>query len=79
MVGRKYAGKEFIVRNEQDGRILLTPVVVKPDRELWLHENPAAKRLLAQGLKDAAAGRTDDGGDFAEYLGGDAYLSEYQP
>ncbi len=67
-LGRTHAGEQFEIREERDGRILLIPVVTIPRSELWLHQNPEAKQLLAQGLADAAAGRTVDGGDFSQFL-----------
>jgi hypothetical protein len=33
-----------------------------------LHQNLDAKASVLQGLADSAAGRSEDGGDFAQYL-----------
>lgn len=67
-LGRDKAGEQYDVVEDSDGRITLTPVVVIPKRELWLHRNPEAKDAVLRGLADSAAGRTSDGGDFARYL-----------
>ncbi len=67
-LGRDKAGEQYDLEESPDGTITLTPVVVIPKRELWLHQNAEAKQSVLQGLADSAAGRTTDGGDFSQYL-----------
>lgn len=67
-LGRKKVGEHYDFHEDSEGKITLTPVVVIPRRELWLHQNPEAKRSLLSGLADSAEGRTSDGGDFTKYL-----------
>jgi hypothetical protein len=67
-LGRDKVGEQYEVEEAADGRITLTPVVVIPKRELWLHQNPEAKEAVLRGLADSAAGRTVDGGDFTKFL-----------
>ena len=67
-LGRDKVGEQYAVEESADGKITLTPVVVIPKSELWLHNNPEAKQAVLRGLADSAAGRTRDGGDFTRYL-----------
>lgn len=67
-LGREKVGGHYEIVEAEDGTITLTPVAVIPQREVWLHRNPAARASVAQGLADSAAGRTLDGGDFSRYL-----------
>ncbi len=67
-LGRDKVGEQYDVVEGEDGVIVLTPVVVIPRRELWLHQNAEAKAAVLQGLADSAAGRTRPGGDFSQYL-----------
>ena len=67
-LGRDKVGEQYDVNEASDGTITLTPVAVIPKRELWLHQNLDAKASVLQGLADSAAGRSEDGGDFAQYL-----------
>lgn len=48
----------FAVSVNEEGEILLTPVVSIPKRELLLWENDDLRASLARGLEDLAAGRT---------------------
>jgi hypothetical protein len=45
----------------------LEPFTEIPLREQWLHNNPQALEAVRQGLKDSAAGRIFDLGDFTQY------------
>jgi hypothetical protein len=47
----------------EDGQILLDPIVTIPAREAWLHKNPAAMAKVRAGLADLAAGRIVAGPD----------------
>jgi hypothetical protein len=67
-LGREKVGAQYSLTESSDGTITLVPVVVIPRRELWLHQNPEAKKALIRGLADSAGGRTRDGGDFTKYL-----------
>ena len=43
-----------------NGRIVLEPMKVIPEREAWLYKNPKALASVKRGLKDAAEGRVVD-------------------
>jgi hypothetical protein len=69
------AGKAGVRRDDRyavavndDGSILLTPLVSISKRELLVWENEMIRASLARGLAQSAAGDTVDLGDFAEYL-----------
>jgi hypothetical protein len=49
-LGKKYAGKYFEVREQEDGVIVMTPMRVIPESEAWLHtpEMPEMREKLAR-------------------------------
>ncbi len=57
----------FRVHKEEGGRVVLEPFAEIPLREQWLYNNPQALEAVRQGLKDSAAGRIFDLGDFTQY------------
>ena len=57
-IGKARAGCLYDVAFEEDGRVVLTPMVAIPERELWLHKNPAAKAMVEAGLAEMARGDT---------------------
>ena len=56
-LGATYAEQRFLII-EEDDRIILEKAVVLPERELWLHKNPKAKRAVEKGLDEAKKGKT---------------------
>lgn len=58
----------YAIAVNDDGEILLTPLVSIPKRELIVWENEMLRNSLALGLAQSAAGETVDLGSFAEYL-----------
>lgn len=58
----------YAVAVNEQGEILLTPLVTIPKRELLLWENEQLRASLARGLADSAAGRVEDLGSFARYV-----------
>lgn len=57
----------FNVSKDEDGRLLLEPMVEIPAREKWLYDNPDALKSVRRGLSDAKAGKTKSIGSFAKY------------
>lgn len=57
----------YSVAVNDEGQILLTPLVSIPRRELILWENLILRESLARGLAEIADGKTVDLGSFAEY------------
>jgi hypothetical protein len=55
-LGRAKAGALYDAAFEPDGRVVLTPMVAIPARELWLHQNPAAMAMVDEGLAALAKG-----------------------
>ena len=57
----------FNVSKDEDGRLLLEPMVEIPAREKWLYENPEALASVRRGLADAKAGRVVSRPSYAKY------------
>lgn len=57
----------FRVYRQEDGKIILDPLVEIPAREHWIYKNPDALASLMRGIEDAKAGRIKDRGSFAKY------------
>lgn len=57
-LGKAKAGSLYDMAFEEDGKVVLTPMVAIPERELWLHRNPKAKAMLEAGLAEMARGET---------------------
>ena len=57
----------YAVAVNDDGQILLTPLVSIPRRELIVWENQMLRESLARGLTEAAVGETESLGSFAQY------------
>ena len=60
--------KTYRVLTNDLGQILLEPIVDIPERERWLFENPEALAAVKQGLKEAAEGKGEYIGSFAQYV-----------
>ncbi|MEX0703591.1 MAG: hypothetical protein WD069_15960 [Planctomycetales bacterium] len=54
-LGSRFAGKTFIIR-EVEGKIMIEPAVVIPEREAWLYANKPTLKSLRRGLEQARAG-----------------------
>ena len=67
ILGRGFAGKQYRVSVSTNGEILLTPVVLIPERDMWLYKNPQALAMFHQGLAEAAAGKVTQAEDFSQY------------
>ena len=67
ILGREFSGKYFRMSKSANGDILLTPMVVMPERDMWLYRNPSALAMFHQGLAEAAAGQVIAGEDFSQY------------
>jgi hypothetical protein len=65
-IGDPASAKQFRVLINDSGQILLDPVVVMSERELWLYKNPTALASVMQGLREAADGEVHDLGSFAD-------------
>lgn len=64
-------GRRYQVRADDDGVIILTPVVSIPEREMLVWENPQLAEQVRAAVADAEAGRTVDLGDFTQYAADD--------
>lgn len=53
-IGKAYAGKILRVTLQEDGSLLLTPVVAVPERQLWTLQ-AEAQAAVARGMAFAAA------------------------
>jgi hypothetical protein len=60
-------GRRYQVRSDDDGVIVLTPVVSIPEREMLAWENPELAERVRNAVADVEAGRSVDLGDFTQY------------
>jgi glycine cleavage system aminomethyltransferase T len=74
-IGAVAKGKSYRVMVNNDGQILLDPVVAIPERELWLWQNPEAIASVQRGIQQAADGELNDMGDFSQYAEADKFNS----
>lgn len=57
----------FNVSRDEEGRLLLEPMVEIPAKEKWLFDNPEALASVRRGLSDVKAGRLKSIGSFSKY------------
>jgi hypothetical protein len=57
----------FRVYRQDDGKIVLDPLIEVSARDHWIYKNPKALSSLMEGIEDAKAGRIKDRGSFAKY------------
>ena len=67
VIGKKYRDKQFSVQPQPNGDILLSPVVVRHEREAWLYENPETMASVKRGLDQSGRGEGKFLGSFAQY------------
>lgn len=70
-IGREHKDKLFAVQPQPNGDILLSPVVVRHEREVWLYDNPEALASVKRGLAQSARGEGEYLGSFAQYADDD--------
>jgi hypothetical protein len=58
----------YAVAVNENGDILLTPLVTIPKRELLVWENELVRASLGRGLAESAAGETVELGDFTQFV-----------
>lgn len=59
----------FRIYRENDGKMVLDPLVEIPARDHWIYKNPEALASLMRGLEDAKAGRiVEVDMDFSKFL-----------
>jgi len=66
-IGREFRDKLFAVQAQPNGDILLSPVVVRHERESWLFDNKEALESVRRGLEQSARGETHNLGSFAQF------------
>ena len=66
-LGQVVKGKSYRVMINNEGQILLDPVVSIPERELWLWQNPDALASVKRGIEQASTEQGRDLGDFSQY------------
>lgn len=55
-LGAAFASQLFLVEEAEPGEFILRKASVIPERELWIHENPEAKKQVLEGLQQAKTG-----------------------
>lgn len=59
----------FRISRQEDGKIVLDPLMEIPIREHWIYKNPKALASLMRGIEDAKNGRIVDMDiDFSQFL-----------
>lgn len=58
-LGKRYAGKTLRLERRQDGTVLLTPVVMVPEAQLWTLEEPHRSRI-ERGLAWSASNKPQE-------------------
>ena len=58
----------FYVSKDEEGRLLLEPMIEIPAREKWLFDKKDALASVRRGLADAKAGRVKSLGSFSKYI-----------
>ena len=66
-LGKERANEIYIVEEQRDGTIVLTPVALIPKRELWLWQNPEALAAVRRGIEQSRKGQTRSLGSFTEF------------
>lgn len=61
-------GRRYQVRADDDGVIVLMPVVSIPEREMLVWEDPRLAEQIRKAVDDAENGQTVDLGDFSRYV-----------
>jgi hypothetical protein len=56
-LGSRFANQTVIIEEVDSTEIRVTLAQVIPQREIWLHKNPAAKASVSRGLAQAKAGK----------------------
>ncbi|MHC8609696.1 hypothetical protein ACW4FP_18795 (plasmid) [Paenarthrobacter ureafaciens] len=58
----------YAIAVNEEGAILLTPLVSIPKRELLVWEDIQVREALSRGLLESAAGQAKSLGDFSQYV-----------
>jgi hypothetical protein len=67
-LGQVVKGKSYRVMINDEGQILLDPVMSIPERELWLWQNANVLASVQRGIKQASTEQGRDLGDFSQYV-----------
>ena len=61
------AGVQFSVYRNEQGQLILDPLVAVPAREAWLFSSPEALAAVRRGLGEGARGETEELGSVARF------------
>lgn len=61
VLGDSIKDQQFQVLRNEEGELLLIPVVTIPKREAWLFQNEKALNAVKKGLKHAKEGKLNNG------------------
>lgn len=67
-IGKENKDRLYAVQHQPNGDILLSPVVIRHEREAWLYDNPEARESVRLGLEQSGHDETHDLGSFAQFL-----------
>lgn len=66
-LGTVAKAKNYRILINDDGQILLDPVVNIPEREHWIWQNSVARAALELGIQQASSSELHDLGSFGKY------------
>lgn len=68
VLGAEFSGKNFMVARSANGDLLLTPVAMIPEREVWLYSGSEEAQAFWRGMEQSRNGQVVKGEDFTKYL-----------
>lgn len=66
-IGKAAKNVDAYRMSEENGKIILEPMALIPERERWLYENPEALKSVLRGIEQAKRGEGKYLGSFSEY------------
>lgn len=52
IIGKNFIGKNCMIQELEDGSVLITPVVLIPERELWIWQNASILQQLDSNMNE---------------------------
>jgi hypothetical protein len=76
-LGKEFAHRLVMILPVGEGVVQVMRAEAVPEREAWVYKNPAALRMVSDGIAQAKAGQLSDGPDLSRDSGvGDADAEE---
>lgn len=59
-IGKEFSGKNCTIQKMEDGTVVITPVCLVPEREMWFFQNPEAMKALDDSMNSESIPMTLD-------------------